>query len=346
MTDDTHSTPEQQSKGAKRTNVEAIEFLQKLRSAPWLLVAISPEGVILAKTVSTVEQADKFVGDHNNRRNLYYGVNPSSGGMNKKPTKADITAIEYQLADLDPVDGESSETAKARYLNQLGTFSPTPSAVIDSGNGIQCLWKLAQPIALGEGRDKAIAEAEARSKALMERLGAKAGTQNIDRILRLPGTTNLPNAVKLKQGRVACPTKLLAWSDVSYTIEAIGPAQEQPKAQNGGADIDALPVSDRIKNLIRGIDDPEYEYAKLGRTGRSEAMFAVVMAMVSGKCRDQLIQDVMFDRCLPIGEHVRDQPNPADYLVRQIRHALAKIGGPNAAVREVKIKARMEDVLK
>ena len=49
---------------------------------------------------------------------------------------------------------------------------------------------------------------------------------------------------------------------------------------------------------------------------------------------------------LPIGAHVREQPNPADYLVRQIRHALAKIGGPDAVIREIKIKARMDDILK
>ena len=43
----------------------------------------------------------------------------------------------------------------------------------------------------------------------MVRLGSKAGTQNIDRILRLPGTTNLPNKKKLNTGRVACPTRLI-----------------------------------------------------------------------------------------------------------------------------------------
>ncbi len=54
----------------------------------------------------------------------------------------------------------------------------------------------------------------------------------------------------------------------------------------------------------------------------------------------------MFDKRLPIGEHVREQPNPSDYLIRQIRHVLAKIGGPDAVIREIKIKARMGDNLK
>ena len=61
---------------------------------------------------------------------------------------------------------------------------------------------------------------------------------------------------------------------------------------------------------------------------------------------DRQIQDVIFDKCLPIGAHVREQPKPADYLVRQIRHALAKLGGPDAVIREIKIKARMDDILK
>jgi hypothetical protein len=89
-------------------------------------------------------------------------------------------------------------------------------------------------------------------------------------------------------------------------------------------------------------NDPQY----VQKGYRSEAVFTVIMAMLGAKCLDQQIQDVMFDKRLPIGDHVRDQPNPADYLIRQIRHALAKMGGPDAVVREVKIKARMDDLLK
>ena len=45
---------------------------------------------------------------------------------------------------------KSSADAKARYRAQLETFEPRPTFVIDSGNGIQLLWRLAVPIVLGE----------------------------------------------------------------------------------------------------------------------------------------------------------------------------------------------------
>ena len=319
-------------------NAEAVDFLQQLRCPPWILIGITPEGHITASAAHNVTDADAFVSAHVGKRNLYYSVNRTKAAINKKPAKADIAAVEYLLGDLDPLDDEKSEDAKVRYLNQLnGTFEPKPSVIVDSGNGIQCLWKLTNPIVLGDAtvKDPIVADVEARSAALMLRLGAKAGTQNIDRILRLPGTINLPNAAKLKRGRKPCPTKLIAFNEASYPLESFVPGspedgghharQEHYEERRAAIDVDALPVSDRIKNLIRGINDPEYIYES-----RSEAVFAVVVAMVGARCPDRQIQDVMFDKCLPIGEHVREQPNPVDYLVRQIRHALAKIGGPDA----------------
>ena len=68
--------------------------------------------------------------------------------MTRKAAKTDIAAIEYLLGDLDPHGGESSQDPKARYLKALKTFKPAATAIIDSGNGIQGLWKLATPIEL------------------------------------------------------------------------------------------------------------------------------------------------------------------------------------------------------
>ena len=89
---------------------------------------------------------------------------------------------------------------------------PEPTLIVDSGNGIQALWELEEPIELANPVDKVysdaeqakIADVEGRMKTMMERLGSKAGTQNIDRILRLPGTVNIPNKKKREQGRTEC----------------------------------------------------------------------------------------------------------------------------------------------
>jgi hypothetical protein len=64
-----------------------------------------------------------------------------------------------------------------------------------------------------------ITDIEARNWALALRLGADPSTRNIDRILRLPGTINYPNAKKRKDGRVACEAVLLEYNDVAYSID-------------------------------------------------------------------------------------------------------------------------------
>ena len=149
--------------------------------------------------------------------------------MGKKAAKTDIARIEYIPTDLDPKHDEPPEDAKKRYLTEIGKFKKKPTAVIDSGNGLNVIFKLAKPIKLPKpviatGRrrvdgkaqsernhafddetQKVIADIEGRAAQLMKDLGSAAGTQNIDRILRLPGTTNLPsNAKKLREGRVQC----------------------------------------------------------------------------------------------------------------------------------------------
>ena len=98
-------------------------------------------------------------------------------------------------------------------------------------------------------------------------------------------------------------------------------------------------MSDRIKDLIRGIDDPEHPYPS-----RSERVMAVLAAMVGAGCTNEEMTTVMLDRDLPIGEHVREQAKMVDYLSRQIKHA-REIASPGQRV-EVKIKASLGDILK
>jgi hypothetical protein len=232
----------------------AAVFLKLLRpNGPWVLSAIVPDGAIETITAETVGDIRKFVSEYNGRRNLYYSVNPTRKPMTKKATKTDIAAIEYLLADLDPEENETPEAAKARYLAGLDVLKPPPTGIVDSGNGIQVLLKLADPIILAEpvmganAKNKPakvfppetanqIADVENRVKNLMETLGSVAGTQNIDRILRLPGTINLPNAKKLKEGRIRCPTRLIKFNGSTCRLEDFpGAAGPQPGTGTSGA---------------------------------------------------------------------------------------------------------------
>jgi hypothetical protein len=84
-------------------------------------------------------------------------------------------------------------------------------------------------------------------------------------------------------------------------------------------DIDALPVSPRIRNMIRTGEDTEDD--ALFADKRSERAFAVLIAMAGAGCDVGTMAAVMLDAKLPIGAHVRDQRNPAEYLQRQIAKA-------------------------
>jgi predicted P-loop ATPase len=220
--------------GAIPTASPAVEFLEKLRpGGPWVLTAIIPDGETETTTARDAKAVDAFVAKYDGECNLYYSVNPTRRVLASKAAKIDIAWIEYLLADLDPREDESPKDAKARYLDAIETHEPAITAIIDSGNGIQGLFRLSERIEIGQyppEKDKngklvlapkaaaIVKDVEERCKALMERLGSAAGTQNIDRLLRLPGTINLPNKVKRDKGRVACQTKVIRFNGATCKL--------------------------------------------------------------------------------------------------------------------------------
>jgi hypothetical protein len=305
----------------------AVEFLQQLRpKGPWVLTAIDPKNeAIVTITAGSENDVAAFITKYDGKRNLYYSVNPTRTALDKKAKKTDIAAIEYALADLDPNVDETSEAAKQRYLKQLngGSFKPSPTVVLDSGNGIQCLWKLKKPIILGKplkgkfsAEDKVkIDDVEGRVKTIMLRLGSKPGTQNIDRILRLPGTVNLPNAAKLKAGRVPCPTKMLWFNGESCPLAAF--SKEDPKKQTAKTKKTraTLPDEDELELAIHNA---------VPKGERSERVWYVCCEMLRRGYFADAIVKVLLDRDNAISEHVHDQSKPAEYAERQVAKATAE----------------------
>lgn len=102
--------------------------------------------------------------------------------------------------------------------------------------------------------------------------------------------------------------------------KAQGKAKTKASKTKAGKDppmgVDALPVSKRIKDLIRGKDYPDHPYPS-----RSERVFAVIVAMVGTNCTDDQIAAILLDAGYPISAHVLEQGNPQAYLEKQIGSA-------------------------
>ncbi|MGE0750817.1 MAG: VapE domain-containing protein [Variibacter sp.] len=296
----------------------SVEFLQKLRAGgPWVLTAIVPDGPTTTITAFTEADVISFVRKHNGRRNIYYSVNPLTGATTKKASKKDIVAAEFVLADLDPQDDETPDEAKNRYLARLQQFELPPTAVVDSGNGIQALWRLASP-----AMPDAFPDVEARTKALIVSLGGGAGTQNVDRVLRLPGTINLPNEKKRRVGRAPCETRTLRFNVAAYPLDAFplpAPGPPTPTGATSEAVTPAAEYEDDLENIIRT--------GRADRFGddRSKAVYYVTNEMLRRGHRPETVVSVLLDRGNGISAHIYDQGNPAAYAKRQATEAARKI---------------------
>jgi hypothetical protein len=194
---------------------EASEFLRGL-GAPRVLVAIHPDnGRIKAATPrDKVTLASFLQSASDGGLNLYFTPNRTKRPLDRKPLKADMKWFDFAHVELDPADNVTDLASwQKRTRAKLAASDWPPTVMWSSGNGIQALWRIREPILLCEGADdfynkfgvSTIEECESRNNGLLEAFADDQievqGTWNIDRILRIPGTINFPNAKKRAAGR-------------------------------------------------------------------------------------------------------------------------------------------------
>ena len=200
---------------------QARRFLEHFRPDGYTtFVAIVPDGSTVAATFNGADPSDavKWIAGQNRARNVYFTCNPTSPDLRKKPHKEDITEISAVWGDIDPLDGNGRAwTDERERLETLAyevmALDTPPSFIVDSGNGIQPVWLLADPIEANEEYRQA---AESLCAQIEAALGAK-GTHNVDRLLRVPGTRNFPNAKKRALGRDETQARLLCWTWCRYS---------------------------------------------------------------------------------------------------------------------------------
>lgn len=200
---------------------QALGFLKKHANGwppEWFVqvVAIGENGAINAIAVhpDRIDHLESFIEQYQGKWSLYSAVNPLRHDPGKKANKADIAALAYHHIDLDPRDHVDLDSEKQRLLAAVQAFPVKPTTLIDSGNGLGVFYQLEEPI-VHDGNTDAL---EATNKRLAMALGGDH-CHNLDRIMRLPGTVNLPTAIKIAKGRstVPVPATLLYQNDCTYS---------------------------------------------------------------------------------------------------------------------------------
>lgn len=335
----------------------SVDFLQRLYpTGYWTLTAIQPDRKAIETRTFTAEDADKareWVGRYSGKRNIYFQINQPKEPLFKKAEKTDIGSAHYLHVDLDCRAGEPLE-AEYERLRKLVVDGqgwpdklPRATIVVFSGGGYQCFWRLDTPVEIA-GSVEAAEEFERYNKAIELALGGDH-CHNVDRIMRLPGTLNIPDEKKLKKGRVPVEAELVLFEDRSISLSSLIPVPkvQQPNMTWGGArpkvevsgniarlsdinELDQWNVDDRLKVVVvQGrIPDPEDWTEKQRHYSRSEWVFYAVCNLLRKGVPDEVIYSIITDPQWGISAHILAQKNIERYAVRQIERAKEHVIDP------------------
>ena len=305
---------------------ESVEFLdRRYPNQRRHLVSIPLKGRLEASTflAHETEKMRAWIDARHGEANLYFHVNGlRSHVANRKASKADVSTALFVHVDIDDPDAE----------DHLLSFSPPPTVVVFSGGGYHGYWKLR------ETTDD-LPRVEAVNMAVAKALGGD-NCHNVDRIMRVPGTINLPNAKKGRAGRKPELARVVKadWS-LTYSLDDFPQGDEPEPTWPKGAvakdipvvpvDMDALPPSvlPVTRTLIEVGDDPERPRDKPGARfrSRSEAVFRVACDLARAGCPVDIIAGVLINPAFGISRSVLEKKKPIHYALRQARSALAAV---------------------
>lgn len=321
----------------------AIDFLRRFHpDTLWVLTSIIPDGKSWTETFrpDQEKEAAAFIEKRQGKENLYFHVNPTVKALTNKASKEEVARLAYLHVDIDPRAGENLEEEQARALKLLQNFKPAPTIILFSGGGYQGFWRLNESPKLEiNGSIEKAEELEAYNQQLEKVFGADH-CFNVDRIMRLPGTINLPTAKKVKKGRKPTLARLIEFTDSWYNIEQFTAAvrvQTRTKAGElpGGRpklkitgnvpDVGTEELREWARENNKAISDHVLALIATGADpidatrypSRSEALFRVICELIRAEVPDEMIFAVITGSN-EIAASVKDKPNWESYALRQI----------------------------
>lgn len=330
-----------------KTDLEAAVCLLEWKrpGGPWPITAIVPNGRGTPTTwLDTADAVRDFVAKHSGRANLHYTVAEVRPGVKQKPKKTDLIDTEFLHADLDPPKENLSSAEIDKWIDaEVGrvrtlTAIPPPSLIACSGNGLHLLWRLDAQVFIG-GTEEHWKEVESRNRWIVHELSGDGGTWNCDRLLKLYGSINMPDAKKRKNGRVERETRILEMNDRAYSLAEFGKADAvstraastAPTAARGNVRRLAHPdelaewgidEADRLRMLIlQGCDPENFD------GDRSDVVFDLCCNLCRRGVPAPLIAGIISDPAWPIAAHVVEKGGRdcTEYAWRQVERAAARV---------------------
>ncbi|NBW75524.1 MAG: hypothetical protein EBR34_06945 [Sphingomonadaceae bacterium] len=249
--------------------------------------------------------------------NIYWTVNRVATGLNKKPGKQDIRAARFVHVDIDPPKSGGAFD-KAEITAALQEIACPPSFIIDSGGGLQAFWRL-------DGACANLASIEAINLQARDWFEADA-CQNIDRLMRVPGSVNYPDKRKIARGRTAClatwaaPDEGATWAPENLAASFPPPRTPEPGTARAShtlpADVELVTPDDLglsvLDPLRLAVETPPGQ-------DRSGDGLAATRLMANAGYANAQIMGVLLNRANAVSGHFLDQRDPRRAAARAIQ---------------------------
>lgn len=261
------------------------------------------------------------IAQNERRSNIYFSPHLVKAGLHKQPLKEDIIKPRLISVDIDPPKSGGTFD-KEGMLRRLVEHATPPSFVVDSGNGLQAFYRVA---------GGSLEECAALGRCLIHQFAGDPGTNNFNRVMRLPGTVNWPNEQKKRRGCVPCLATITdADQGLSYSmpelIEAFGSEARRevaPVSQISLGEIELIDADD----LQLGPDDDLRKLIEDPRNNdRSVNVFAFVCEALKSRLTHEQIAGVLLNPENAVSAHCLEQKDPKRSVTRSIVNATAAMG--------------------